>query len=41
MVIGIARTCASMSELKDKMAQMYGKHPVRYTLYLSAPGQKA
>ena len=37
MVIGIARTCQSMSELKDKMAEMYGKIPVQYTLYL--PGR--
>jgi hypothetical protein len=34
MVIGIAKTCSSMIELKDKMAQMYGKVPVQYTMYL-------
>jgi len=27
MVIGIAKTCRSMPELKDKMAEMYGKVP--------------
>ena len=30
MVIGIAKTCRSMPELKDKMAEMYGKVPVQY-----------
>jgi hypothetical protein len=37
MVIGIAKTCRTMPELKDKMAEMYGKIPVQYTLYL--PGR--
>jgi P63C domain len=37
MVIGIARTCRTLAELKDKMAEMYGKVPVQYTLYL--PGR--
>jgi hypothetical protein len=37
MVIGIARTCRTMTELKDKMAEMYGKVTVQYTLYL--PGR--
>jgi hypothetical protein len=40
MVIGIAKTCIGLRELKEKMAQMYGKHPVQYTLYLTAPAQK-
>jgi hypothetical protein len=34
MVIGIAKTCLSMAELKTKMAEMYGKVPVQYTMYL-------
>ena len=34
MVIGIAKTRHTMPELKDKMAEMYGKIPVQYTLYL-------
>jgi len=37
MVIGIAKTCRTMPELKEKMAQMYGKIPVQYTMYL--PGR--
>jgi hypothetical protein len=36
MVIGIAKTCSTMKELRDKMAQMNGKIPVQYTLYLPA-----
>lgn len=38
MVIGIAKTCTTMKELRDKMAQMYGRVPVQYTLYLPAAG---
>lgn len=34
MVIGIAKTCTTMKELRDKMAQMNGKVPVQFTLYL-------
>jgi hypothetical protein len=37
MVVGIAKTCRSMQELKDKMAELYGKVPVQYILYL--PGR--
>lgn len=37
MLIGIARTCESMSELKRKMAEMFGKVAVQLTLYLPAP----
>ena len=37
MVIGIAKTCRSMQELKAKMAEVYGRVPVQYTLYL--PGR--
>jgi len=36
MVIGIAKTCQTMKELRDKMAQMYGRVPVQFTLYLPA-----
>lgn len=36
MVIGIAKTCTTMKELRDKMAAMYGRVPVQYTLYLPA-----
>ena len=33
-LIGIAKTCQDMRELRDKMAQMYGKVPVQMTLYV-------
>lgn len=39
MVIGIAKTSSSMAELKTKMAEMYGKVPVQYTMYLSLESQ--
>jgi hypothetical protein len=38
MVIGIAKTCRSMPELKDKMAEMYGKVLVRYTVFARTGG---
>ena len=31
MVIGIAKTCTTMKELRDKMAAMYGRFSTRYT----------
>lgn len=37
MVIGVAKTCTNIVELKRKMAEMNGKVPVQYTLYLPAP----
>ena len=33
-LIGVAKTCHTMRELRDKMAEMYGKSPVQMTLYL-------
>jgi hypothetical protein len=33
-LIGVAKTCYSMRELRDKMAEMYGKTPVQLTLYV-------
>jgi len=33
-LIGVAKTCHNMRELRDKMAEMYGKSPVQLTLYL-------
>jgi hypothetical protein len=36
-LVGIAKTCQSILELKDKMAEIYGKVPVQYTLYLPPP----
>jgi P63C domain len=40
MVIGIAKTCSSMTELKNKMAEMYGKVPVQYTMYLPSETER-
>lgn len=37
MLIGMASACQSMSELRDKMAERFGRHAVQYTLYLPAP----
>jgi hypothetical protein len=39
MVIGIARTCYNMEELKQKMRQMFGKGQVQYDLFLPTPRQ--
>ncbi len=33
-LIGVAKTCHDMRELREKMAQMYGKTPVQLTLYV-------
>ena len=38
MLIGVARTCATMTELRDRMAELNGKVPMQYRLYLPAPG---
>jgi len=35
MVFGIAKTCRTMPELKDKTVEVYGKVPMRYTLLLA------
>jgi hypothetical protein len=37
MLIGMASACHSLRELKDKMAEKYGRQPVQYTLYLPPP----
>jgi hypothetical protein len=34
ILIGVAKTCHNMRELREKMAEMYGKGPVQLTLYL-------
>ena len=36
-LIGVAKTCHDMRELREKMAEMYGKTPVQLTLYLPKP----
>lgn len=39
MVIGIARTCYNMHELKQKMEQMFGKRSVQYNFLIPVPQQ--
>jgi hypothetical protein len=39
MVVGIARTCYNMDELKQKMRQMFGKGNVQYELFNTTPQQ--
>jgi hypothetical protein len=34
MVVGISKTCHNMAELKQKMAEQFGRVPVNLTLYL-------
>lgn len=41
MVIGMARTCNTVTELKEKMAVSYGRKPVQFTLYLPAPDSES
>jgi hypothetical protein len=33
-VIGMAKTCQDMRELRDKVAEHYGRYPVQYRMYL-------
>jgi P63C domain len=37
MLIGVAKTCESMLSLRDRMAELNGKMPVQYRLYLPRP----
>jgi P63C domain-containing protein len=34
MLIGVARTCSRMTELRDRMAELNGKSPIQLRLYL-------
>lgn len=36
-VIGMAKTCTDMRELRDKVALHYGKKPIQLTFYLAPP----
>jgi hypothetical protein len=38
MPIGVARTCETMTELRDRMAALNGKQPIQLRLYLPRPG---
>jgi len=31
-LIGVSKTCQTMRELRDKMAEMYAKNPVQFTM---------
>ncbi len=37
ILIGVAKACHDMRELREKMAEMYGRGPVQLTLYLPTP----
>ena len=37
MVVGIARTCSSITELRDRMAALRGEVPVQMRFYLPPP----
>lgn len=39
-LIGIASTCQNMSELKVRMAELHGRQPVQYTLFLPLPDRR-
>jgi P63C domain len=40
-VIGMAKPCTNMRELRDKVAQHYGKKPIQYRLYIPMPDSGA
>lgn len=37
MVVGIAKTCETMGELRMRMAQQFGRQPVLHTMFLRPP----
>ncbi len=40
MLVGMASACATMDELKRKMAEKFGRIPIQLTLYLPPPDRK-
>ena len=36
-IVGIAKTCSNMRELRDRVTEHYGREPVQLTLYLPKP----
>ncbi|MEM1334677.1 MAG: P63C domain-containing protein, partial [Actinomycetota bacterium] len=38
MVIGMARACATMRDLRYRMAEQYGKTPLQMTMFVDQPG---
>jgi P63C domain len=41
MLIGVAKTCETITELRDKMAALNGRVPIQLRLYLPPPGTQA
>ena len=39
-VIGIAKTCTHIRELRDRVAEHYGNEPVQLTMYLPRPQRR-
>ncbi len=37
MVIGLAKACTTMTELRDRVAALDGKHPMQLRFYLPNP----
>jgi hypothetical protein len=37
MIIGVARTCENMTDLRDKVNALGGKYPVQLRMYLLMP----
>jgi hypothetical protein len=37
MLIGVASACTSLSELRQRMAERFGKHQVQFTLFIDPP----
>ncbi|MBN8995874.1 MAG: hypothetical protein J0H94_11665 [Rhizobiales bacterium] len=40
MIIGMARTCQNMTELRDRVEELYGNSPVQLRLYLPQPDRE-
>jgi hypothetical protein len=40
MIVGMAKTCETMTELRDRVAELDGKQPVQMRFYLPAPQPK-
>ena len=40
MLIGMAAACQSMPELRQKMAERFGRHQVQFTLFVAPPSQR-
>ena len=39
-VIGMAKACEDIHELRQRVAEHYGKKPVQFTMYLAPPKGK-